>query len=114
MRHSVRHDRRWLACAGLLALIGACSSKDEVVGAQCPGPFTGRATIEGPMSTSQIFGTSCAPCSSGKIRLDKHGCPIFVTVESCGGPVCLAGIEVSEADGGAASDSGVEEDGGAH
>jgi hypothetical protein len=38
---------------------------------------------------AKVFGTSCAPCDSSKERLDKQGCPIFVTFGSCGGDICL-------------------------
>jgi hypothetical protein len=102
-----------IACAGLVALLSACSSKQVVVAKQCPSPYSGHATIRGSYVPGQIYGTSCAPCGSFPIKYDKNGCPIFVTTESCGGPVCLAGYKLfpNEADGGA--EDGGQEDGGA-
>lgn len=109
-----------------LLAIGACSSSEHVVGDQCPSPYSNnrsaKATVRDPGGAMGFFGTSCAPCKAdAPIKLDKRGCPIFVTFETCGGPVCLNGYEIAvptENDGGAdndsgAGDSGVEEDSGA-
>jgi hypothetical protein len=104
----------------------ACSSSEHVVGDQCPSPYSStagyKATVRDRDGSKGYFGTSCAPCrADDQIKYDKRGCPIFVTFETCGGPVCLAGYEVdlpAASDGGAENDSGtkdsgVEEDSGA-
>jgi hypothetical protein len=102
--------------------IGACSSSEHVVGDQCPSPYSDMATVRDRSGAKGFFGTSCAPCKAdAPIHFDKRGCPVFVTFETCGGPVCLNGYEIAvpaENDGGAdndsgAHDSGVEEDSGA-
>jgi hypothetical protein len=118
MRRPGIHLRPLLLSAWLAAL-NACSSSNHVVGDQCPSPYSGEATVRGPNAASaQFFGTSCAPCKAdAKIKYDRRGCPIFVTFESCGGPVCLSGYEIkqpAEIDGGGENDSGAEEDSGAH
>src|SRR5204862_5381798 len=78
-----------------LVAIAACSSSEHVVGDQCPSPYSDmagyKATVRDRDGSKGYFGTSCAPCKpDDQIKLDKRGCPIFVTFETCGGPVCLA------------------------
>jgi hypothetical protein len=117
-----RSGRR-TACAALVALAGACSNKQVVVGEQCPGPYSGHATLAKNAGKASVFGTSCAPCKADSVRLDKNGCPIFVTFGSCGGDICVGDLRISppppnagmgEQDAGWEGDAGGgEEDGGA-
>ena len=113
-----------LACAALVVVLaGACSNKQVVVGEQCPGPYSGHATLAiKDAGKASVFGTSCAPCKADAVRLDKRGCPIFVTFDSCGGDICVGDLRISrrvdagagEQDAGWEGDAGgSEEDGGA-
>ena len=90
-------QHRARGCA--LVAAAACSSSEHVVGDQCPSPYSStagyKATVRDRDGSKGYFGTSCAPCKADdQIKYDKRGCPIFVTFETCGGPVCLAGYEV--------------------
>jgi hypothetical protein len=109
------------ACALLsAALLGACSSEHIVVGEQCPSPYSGHATTAGDAGQAALYGTSCAtqgstPCR-GPVRLDKRGCPVYVTFDSCGGAICLGDqlVPLPPDAGMAGEDAGREEDAGAH
>jgi hypothetical protein len=111
----------WLLL-GLIVLqaLYACGS-DRVVGKQCPGPYSGNATVEGPEveTSATVVGTSCAPCTNAPLKLDAHGCPVFVTFEKCGGDVCIGGQRIARptedagaADAGDAGPGGTNPDAG--
>lgn len=99
------------------ALLLACG-EDVRVGGQCPSPYVGGATIDpGPDggTLSPVYGTSCAPCDGDddRVRVDPRGCPIYVTIESCGGELCLFGQPVVvDWDDAGADDGGAEGDAG--
>lgn len=106
-----------IACAlSFSACLVGCG-EDVRVGAQCPSPYVGGATIEpGPDGGTLgiVYGTSCAPCDGDStVRVDDRGCPVYVTPASCGGDVCLFGrlVVLVGDDAGATGDAG-EEDGG--
>lgn len=102
-----------LVFCGCLAACG----EDVRVGAQCPSPYVGGATIEpGPDggTLALVYGTSCAPCDGDStVQVDDRGCPTYVTPASCGGDVCLFGrlVVLDVDDAGSDGDAG-EEDGG--
>lgn len=101
--------------AWLAWLCVAACGQDVRVGAMCPSPYTGEATVDpGPdgSTTSVLYGTSCAPCdSAARVRVDRDGCPIYVTLESCGGDVCLFGAPIARSrdDDAGADDAGAED-----
>jgi hypothetical protein len=71
-------------------LAAACSRKQIVVGSQCPSPYGKNASYAaGVARGAALYGTSCPPCTASRIKLDKRGCPIYVTFDSCGGDICL-------------------------
>jgi len=100
-------------------VLAACSSKTFVVATQCPSPLGGHASIAGgDAGDNVLFGMTCArktgaPCRDAA-KLDKHGCPIFVTFDTCGGDICLGNQLIPRADAGPGSeeDAGSELDGG--
>jgi hypothetical protein len=107
-----------LALVVVAALLCACSAKHFVVGEQCPSPLSGDAAIAGGDAGGNVlFGTSCArktgsPCG-GVTRLDKRGCPIFVTFDTCGGDICLGDQLIPRPDAGSTGeDAGAELDAG--
>lgn len=112
----VRRTRHLLRGAAWFAwLCVAACGHDVRVGALCPSPHTGRATVDpGPDGgrTSAFYGTSCAPCDpAARVRVDRDGCPIYVTFESCGGDLCLFGDSFTRSgdDDAGADDGGVED-----
>ena len=98
---------------GLACNLSVACGEHLRVASLCPSPYTGQATIDpGPdgSTESRRYGTSCAPCDpAATVRFDRHGCPIYVTAESCGGDVCLFGELISPS---AEDDAGLD-DGGA-
>ena len=109
---------------GCLPVWAGCSGKHIVAGEQCLSPYSDKAkeqSAEG--GGAALYGTSCAPCKANDIKYDKRGCPKYVTFESCGGDICLAGSLLTQhgdedagelpADAGAADAQVNEEDGGA-
>jgi hypothetical protein len=114
-----QHRVRVLSVCAAFALV-ACSSEQRLLGERCPNPYVSNssATLAADAGPSALYGTSCAPCDDAEPRLDRRGCPIYVTFESCGGDICLGRVRVMAPDDGDAGtdgdDSGAsEEDGGA-
>jgi hypothetical protein len=92
-----------LAGCAALALVG-CSPDEVVIGERCPHPTSGRATIAGGKPADNgLYGTSCAPCGEHPPEFDDRGCPVYVTMESCGGSICVGNVQfdVAEDDAGA-------------
>ena len=106
----------------LWAVLACCAcSEERVLGEQCPGPFSGNATIApyadgGEPGLGTVFGTHCAPCDEGEPELDADGCPVFVTFASCGGDICIGprlialDDEPPSTDDGGGDDAGAEPD----
>jgi hypothetical protein len=91
--------------------LAACSAKHVVVGSQCPSPHSGLAKyVGGDAGGAALFGTSCAPCGSGREKFDTHGCPIYVTFGSCGGDICLGDQIIRQPGVTGAEDGGDEGD----
>ena len=111
--------RRGLGACAVTLLLLSCTSDNVTVGAQCPTPASGRATVAPDAGTIPVYGTSCAPCDARDIKLDARGCPELVTWQSCGGDICIGNQRLarpmldagSDDDGGSEGDAG-EEDGG--
>jgi hypothetical protein len=111
---------RWFAAALLAATASSSCSDRLVLGDQCPSPELSESApgLDGG-SVIYGYGTSCAPCDR-EPELDDQGCPVYVTFESCGGPICIGNIMLpvptlpSDEDAGEPQDSGMsQEDGGA-
>jgi len=100
---------RWLVALGVTtALLSSCSSEKVTVGAQCPTPASGHATVAKNAGTVPVYGTSCAPCDRADIVLDARGCPKLVTWQSCGGDICIGEQRLPRP----VLDAGADEDGG--
>lgn len=111
-----RRDRLRARIFGLgMALVLSACTEDRVVGDRCPSPYVpdGGATLARGAGRSDFYGTSCAPCDGDTLRLDAHGCPVYVTFQSCGGDVCIGGVRVREGLPDAGLDGAIDEDGGA-
>jgi hypothetical protein len=98
---------------GRVVVIGGvllgCAGERHVLGAQCPSPYSEGATRAHDAGPHAVYGTSCAPCDTGGVRLDVRGCPVYVTFESCGGDLCLGSVRLRDID----KDAGADEDAGA-
>ncbi|MGD8860340.1 MAG: hypothetical protein PVI30_10020 [Myxococcales bacterium] len=108
----------------MLLLLAVGCSEEVVLGEQCPSPVTGEATVDsladGGVAPPEVFyGTSCAPCDSDEVRLDEHGCPIYVTFATCGGDICVDGRLFQfrppplDGEAGVDDDAGIDDDAGA-
>lgn len=101
---------RWLLVLGLLA---ACEGDPAILGDQCPNPGARGSSLARDAGSSNVFGTSCAPCKP--TRYDEQGCPIYVTWASCGGDICIGSrvIPVPRGDAGPGDGGSGDEDAGA-
>ena len=103
-----------IAATTWLAVASGCSDAKVITGEQCPGPYNTGATLASPdAGSAEIYGTSCAPCEGADPQLDAKGCPIFVTFESCGGPICLGLLTFRKVLPPAEDGGGPDDDGGA-
>lgn len=92
-----------------MLLVAACVDDERVVGEQCPSPYARGASRMHDAGPNAVYGTSCAPCDPEDVRVDARGCPVYVTVESCGGDVCIGRVRLRQAD----EDAGADDDAGA-